>query len=419
MRVAPAVTTAPAGRGHRWSRWTAAGLAVLAPLGAAVVLWLRAIGFGDDGGATLLPGSLLMSTAFAAVALVVLHRQPGNGIAWLFLVVGVGIPVSMALLHAGAAMIWTDAAGGVWVLLVGVVLGEIAWPLLWLIAHFFPDGRPAPGRFWAVLAWASVAAASSAGILIGLDPAGLYDWDDVPVAPNPVGVTAFAGVWDDLSSSLGIFMRYGVMVGGAASLVWRWWRSEPEQRRQLAAFVMALPVCMGVMLATRGLTGWPQVVLVTVAMVGLPVALGVAVLRYRLYELDRVLSRALSYGVLTAVLAGLYVSAVTAATRLLPVSSTTGIVLATLACAAAFHPLRRRLQDAVDARFNPVRARARDRVDAFSDRLRDELGPEDVAAELAAAVRGAVGASSVAVWLAPAQQLSVTSTGARTLGTTF
>lgn len=402
MRVAAAA--AGARGGHRWSRRTAAALAVLAPFGALVVLWLRWLGFGSDGGATLLPGALLMSTAFTAVALVVLHRQPGNGIAWLFLVVGVGIPVSMALLHGGAAMLRLEVAGGVWVLLVGVVLGEIAWPLLWLIPHFFPNGRPAPGRFWAVLAWASVAAASTAGILIGLDPAGLHDWDDEPVAANPVGVTALAGVWDDLSDSLGLFMRYGVMVGGVASLIWRWWRSAPEQRRQLAAFVMALPVCMGVMLATRGLTGWPQVVLVTVAMVGLPVALGIAVLRYRLYELDRVLSRALSYGVLTAVLAGLYVSAVTAATRLLPVSSTTGIVLATLACAAAFHPLRRRLQAVVDARFNPVRARSRERVDAFSDRLRDELAPEDVAAELAAAVRGAVGARSVAVWLAPVEQ---------------
>jgi hypothetical protein len=142
-------------------------------------------------------------------------------------------------------------------------------------------------------------------------------------------------------------------------------------------------------------------ILIAVAFTSLPIALGVSILRYRLYEIDRLVSRALSYAVLTALLVGLYVVAVTLATWALPVSSTTAIVLATLACAAAFQPLRRRLQDAVDRRFNPIRARGEQELDAYTSRLRSELTPEDVAADLLAVVGRTVEPRSAAVWLPP------------------
>jgi hypothetical protein len=130
------------------------------------------------------------------------------------------------------------------------------------------------------------------------------------------------------------------------------------------------------------------------------VAVFVAVVRYRLYDIDRVISRTLSYALVTGVLVGCYVGVVALATRLLPFSSSVGVAASTLAVAALFQPVRRRVQAGVDRRFNRARYDAARVVDSFADRLRDEVEPDLVRADLLSVTARAVAPTTVSLWVA-------------------
>ena len=127
----------------------------------------------------------------------------------------------------------------------------------------------------------------------------------------------------------------------------------------------------------------------------------VAILRYRLYDIDRLISRTFSYAVLTGLLVGVYALVVTGVTRLLPVSSSQAVAVATLAAAALFQPLRRRLQSAVDRRFNRARYDAAQTVEAFTVRLRDEVDLETVRVDLLAVVGQTLEPKHAGLWLRP------------------
>jgi hypothetical protein len=130
------------------------------------------------------------------------------------------------------------------------------------------------------------------------------------------------------------------------------------------------------------------------------VAVAVAVLRYRLYDVDRVISRTLSYAAVTGLLVATYVGCVALSTRALPFSSSIGVAASTLAVAALFTPMRRRVQMAVDHRFNRARYDAARTVDAFALRLRDEVDPDLVRADLLAVTTSAIQPATVSLWVA-------------------
>jgi hypothetical protein len=139
----------------------------------------------------------------------------------------------------------------------------------------------------------------------------------------------------------------------------------------------------------------------------LPVAVGIAVLRYRLYEIDRIVSRTVSYGLLSAALIGLYLLVVALLRPLLEPftgSSSLAVAASTLAVAAAFNPARRRLQAAVDRRFDRARYDAARAVDAFAARLRDQVDLDEITASLCDTVVATVAPGRVAVWLRPADR---------------
>jgi hypothetical protein len=133
--------------------------------------------------------------------------------------------------------------------------------------------------------------------------------------------------------------------------------------------------------------------------IAVPVSLGVGVLKYRLYDIDRVISRTLSYTIVTGLLVGLYVGIVTLATRTLPLSSPVGVAASTLAAAALFTPLRRRVQRIVDRRFNRARYDANVTVARFTARLRDEVDLDSVRTELLDVVRRSVEPSTATIWI--------------------
>jgi peptidoglycan/LPS O-acetylase OafA/YrhL len=193
-------------------------------------------------------------------------------------------------------------------------------------------------------------------------------------------------------------------------LVMRFRRARGAERQQLRWVAMAAGLLAAAVVATvvGALTGHPAVSEWTsglfVAL--LPVAIGAAILRYRLYDLDRIISRTLAYGLLTVLLGGGYAAVVLGLGRLLPQGSSLVVAAATLAVAAVFQPLRRRVQQAVDRRFNRRRHDAAETIQAFSTHLRDQLDLDTLGAELLAVVDQTMQPTQASLWLRPSHALS-------------
>jgi peptidoglycan/LPS O-acetylase OafA/YrhL len=190
----------------------------------------------------------------------------------------------------------------------------------------------------------------------------------------------------------------------------RFRRARGTERQQLRWVAMAAGLLAAAVVATvvGALTGHPAVSEWTsglfVAL--LPVAIGAAILRYRLYDLDRIISRTLAYGLLTVLLGGGYAAVVLGLGRLLPQGSSLVVAAATLAVAAVFQPLRRRVQQAVDRRFNRRRHDAAETIQAFSTHLRDQLDLDTLGAELLAVVDQTMQPTQASLWLRPSHALS-------------
>jgi hypothetical protein len=136
-----------------------------------------------------------------------------------------------------------------------------------------------------------------------------------------------------------------------------------------------------------------------IGLAALPVGIGVGILKYRLYDIDRIISRTLAYAIVTGLLVGVYAGLVLLATRVLPLSSPVAVAASTLAAAALFSPLRRRVQRAVDRRFNRARYDADQTVAAFAARLKDAVDLDTVRDDLAGAVHQALEPAHVSVWI--------------------
>jgi hypothetical protein len=178
-------------------------------------------------------------------------------------------------------------------------------------------------------------------------------------------------------------------------------------RRQQLKLLLAgstLAVCGGFFSIAAGSGSGVAVVLSalgTILLLGIPVSIGVGILRYRLYDIDRVVSRTLSYAVLTGLLVGIFAGLVLLSTRVLPFSSPVGVAASTLAAAALFNPLRSRIQRWVDRRFNRGHYDAEALVAAFGVRLRDEVDVDTVLSELANAAGRSLQPAHVSVWIRP------------------
>jgi hypothetical protein len=234
-------------------------------------------------------------------------------------------------------------------------------------------------------------AAGPAGRLVG------------PVA-SPQDLHAFDGVLL-VAYQAAMAVTNLALVAAAASLVVRFRRARGVERQQLrwvalATVVLALLIMVVVVALTQGafalagLTG-------SLCLLVLPVAVGAAVLRYRLYDLDRIISRTLADGLLTVLLGSAYAGVVLGLGRLLPQGSSLAVAAATLAVAAVFQPARRHIRQAVDRRFNRRHYDATETVEAFSARLRDQVDLDTLSAELLAVVDQTVQPTRAALWLRP------------------
>ena len=338
----------------------------------------------------------------AAVGVVVARRQPGNPLGWLFLLTGILLLIS------------NDAADYAYYVYrlghrlpfgpVGLVIDQL-WTaglvLFVVIILLFPDGR-LPSRFWRwalrvfcalyVALLAAVAAATAEALAahpVRIDAAG-----GLSAIDNPAGW--FAVVQHTILLAL---LALSVAFIGRQLLSWR--RSSGERRQQLkwlasgAAFAI-VSLVLALMLSTS--SEWVDN-LILCGMAALPVSMGVAILRYRLYDIDRIISRTLAYAIVTGLLVGVY-AALALAAGAFRFHGPVAVAAATLAAAALFNPLRRRVQRVVDRRFNRARYDADLTVAAFAARLKDAVEVDAVRADLTGVVQATLEPAHVSLWLA-------------------
>jgi hypothetical protein len=378
--------------------WSLCGGCVVGGGGVVVLQLLN--GTSDLGWAPL-PALL----AFAVVGALVAASQPRNSVGWLLLAVAVCMTVRLvgesyaiyALITAPGSL--PGGLYGAWVQWswFGVVaILAIFLPL------YFPTGRLLSPR-WRPVLWLGIAFLSSAVVSNALQP-GPMEWlAGVRPARNPVVYLPAAKPLLDVIGVAGLCLLPGV--GGAiAALVVRFRRSRGIERQQLKWFTSAAALAPLPFLVYEVAPG-AFALLLAVILPLVPISVGIAILRYRLYEIDRIINRTLVYGLLTAVLGLGYASAVLVFGQLF--GGVTGdpptwaIAGATLAVAALFQPARRRIQTAVDRRFNRRKYNTATTIQAFSTRLRDQIDLDTLTTELLAVVDQTMQPTEASLWLRP------------------
>jgi hypothetical protein len=372
---------------RRRTRWLAGALLSFT---VALLAWSLVLAFTGGEGWNQELGTIPVALAFAVVGALVAART-GNRLGWLFLAVGAAGAVSVAAITYAGRTPTAELPGAAWAgWTLTVVLGIVS-TLLFLTPLLFPDGRPPSRRWWPVV-WVAIIAG-----LVQMVCAALSDVDfsgNFPKLRDPVTVVAPLGTAYNLAQNLSSLVLLASVVG----LIARFRRSGQEQRLQLkwfmyASAISAVAILAGAVFANNVLIPFD----ITFPLI--PAAVGIAILKYRLYDIDRVISRTLAYAIVTGLLVGVYAGLVLLATQVFRFHTPVAVAASTLAAAALFNPLRRRVQRAVDQRFNRVRYNADQMVAAFAARLKDAVDLDAVRADLAVVVTRAVEPAHVSVWI--------------------
>src|SRR5215212_7898527 len=400
-------------RAASWLAWSLAGLCVAMFL-ASVALHVLArsspepTSTGDTLSELLIFVSFL---AFPIVGALIASKHPKNPVGWICLVIGLfwtliflgdsipgsgPYPVTMAALTQAT---WIPPVG-----LLGIYL-----------ILLFPDGK-LPSRRWRSLAWLSGVVMVLASLIITFSPGPL---EGHPGVRNPFGLEG-SPPWVATAGIFILLLLPLCMLAAASSVVLRYRRSGGEEREQIKWIAFAASVVgllyLIIMLSSLTFSGpwggagtplWlgllQQASLVSFTAV--PIAVGFAVLKYRLYDIDLIINRALVYGPLTVLLAATYFGGVVGLQYVLRAptgqESTLAVVASTLAIAALFNPLRSRIQDLVDRRFYRSKYDARRTLEAFSATLRDETNLDALSVDLVEVVRETMQPAHVSLWLRP------------------
>jgi hypothetical protein len=357
------------------------------------------------------PAHTVSAVAFSLVGAVVGSRRPENPIGWLFCAIGVFAAIVLLsseyaayallaqpdFLPGGLAMVWIRA--WVWVPYVGLFV------LLFLV---FPEGWPQSRALrWFtslvlfVIAYGTVLAAFSPGPIDAIGGA----------VDNPLGMEALRGVGTNSAVGPVESVLYVLGIVAAASLFGRMRRATGVERQQIKWFTYATVVLVGgavldfTVSEATGVKWLGEIgfALTMVGLAGLPMAMGIAVLRYRLYNIDRIINRTLVYGSLTAMLVALYFGGIVVLQRgfvlLTGEKSTLAVVASTLLIAALFTPLRRAIQSFIDRRFYRSKYDARETLEAFSAQLRNETDLNALSEDLVGVVRETMQPAHISLWL--------------------
>ena len=355
----------------------------------------------STGGAVGLLALMVPAVAFSVVGALITMRRSEHPVGWLCAAIGA---LWMVIVAASAVDLWSETKG--------VDVGAAEW-LSWLGAAWvpavglmgthlplrLPDGRlPSPRWRWYSRFCTPVLVVAT--VLIATEP----------VDDNPLAIDLPGWVWAFFA------LLPLTFVGALASVVVRYRRTRDARPRAqirwiafgaaifIGSYLAILLLFFGLGVSEDGAAGQALTTLVTVGYAGIPIAIGIAVLRHRLYEIDRIINRTLVYGSVTAVLAACYVGLVLVLRSALgPLTDGNGLAVAvsTLAVASVFRPVRRRAQTLVDRRFYRHRYDAERTLERFGARLRAETDLAALQAELTAVVRESMQPAHVSLWLRP------------------
>ena len=398
---------------HRraWPRVAAWGLWGLAVVGVATIPWfdhlLRAAGRPDltQLNASTLP-LVVAALVAATVGAVLAGRRPRHPVGWLLL--GLGLAVTASGVFDGYARYGLVVRPGSlplarWVATYSPATLYLGFVCVGWILLLTPTGSPPSPRWrW----WARLSAAAPAAFLLALAVGPGLVIPPYDTVIDPVTVPALASAVT-VAIAAGVALAVAGLVAGTWSLVVRFRRAAGAERQQLrwlafaAALTIPLAAVVAVGVAMDDVTGVVPSLAAGGSLALLPLATGAAILRYRLYDLDRIISRTLAYGLLTVLLGLSYAAVVLGLGGLLGRDSSLVVAAATLAVAALFQPLRRRVQAAVDRRFNRRRYDATRTVEGFAARLRDQVDLDALHGELLTVVDQTMQPTRASLWLRP------------------
>jgi len=353
-----------------------------------------------------LEGALWLSTwvGFGLVGAIVVSRQPGNRIGWILsgVTLGVGIAV-LASAYARFALVteaggWPFGAAAAWTATWAFFLPVV---LVVLLVVLYPTGTPTRLGRWVLRAFLVLAAVDA--VVYAIRP-GPVEGDTPP--NNPLGIAGTRPVLDSATEWVGNLLAIIALVA-VVDAVRRFRSSAGAERLQFRWFLLAVAVFPVMFLAAGfleefvfGVEGFDPVVIVFALWGnGTAIAIGVAVTRHGLFEIDRVVSRTVSYTLVVVLLAAAYVGGVTGLTSLLPDQSRLVVAATTLAVAALFNPVRRRVQGWVDRRFNRSRYDTQRVMDRFAGTLRDQVDREQVVEGWVGVVSETMQPAAVGVWV--------------------
>ena len=342
---------------------------------------------------------LLAAAVFTAVGALIIARSDGNRVGWVVSATGLAI-------LGGAIPGYLSDQGGVVAIGVGGALWLSFLFLVGLLMLWFPTGRPLSPR-WRWAGWTgfffeamSLTYVVSERVCVDGDADVCRVW-----AENPIGITGIPNPEYGSLKGLTFGFLAGFVLLSAVSLIVRSVRARGVERLQMKWFLFAVGFVIGGIVLDEALSGRVTVsdsfwnLLFGLSILTLPVSIGVAVLRYRLFEIDRIVSRTVSYAVVVGLLGLVFFGVVTVLTSLLPAESDLAVAGSTLAVAALFNPVRRRVQVWVDRRFNRSRYDAQKVLDGFAGSLRDRVDPDGVVDGWVGAVSETMQPTTVAVWV--------------------
>ena len=382
-------------------RAASVGLTAVAVGSATISVALHGPQFGDTYAGMVWPVSNLV------VGLLLTLRRPNLLTGWIFLAIGVLASTGNAADTLSAEALDAPGLTAPWWGVLSVWYGEWYWlPMLYATMVFlpllFPTGRPLNAR-WRRVTWGCglvlAVATATAALQERLDPVRGY------AITNPIGIPGLADVEEGLMGSLLALIGVVSLILAASGLVVRYRRSGGVERQQLKWFTSAgVAMISGFILLGLGdALGLNRPGYVDAALFSLtPIAAGIAIFRYRLYAIDRIISRTVTYFLVTALLVGVYVGAVaimSVAVDPLAGESPLAVAIATLTAAAVFRPARHRVQTAVDRRFNRARYDVQRTVEGFRDRVRSDVDLERLCTDLVAVTDDALRPASALVWL--------------------
>jgi len=394
-----------------WLAWSVVALSVALLVGGIVLALSTRSGaaveltYGSEAELHSAVLNLATVLTFSVVGAIIASRHPRNAIGWIFC--GMGLVVGLNVLAHGYVESWLASGSGIRSLAeTAAWFSSWAWILLVYVPTsfmllLFPDGR-LPSPRWRPVAWCTVL--GIIGFVVGVateaGPLG-----DFPQIANPYGFDS--PVLGVVAIAAGI-VTGGSMVASAVSVIVRMRRAGSVEHQQIKWLAYGGAVAVGTIFVGGGIAIWKGdfgIGVIAIALLGLPIFTGIAIVKHRLYDIDVVINRTLVYASLTVLLAASYFAGVVGLQYILRTvtaqGSTLAVVASTLLIAALFSPLRRRVQALVDRRFYRSKYDAAKTLEAFNARLRDETELDTLSDDVVGVVRETMQPAHVGLWLRP------------------